>query len=229
MPVSAQVASDSIAVVGKTASVGVAVAMSPVVSGLLISAGVSAASAPVVGWIIGGILGATAGTILLVQALHAGKIRKQEAIQQAQALGIPDADTIPSFLVQALKQGPAWRGKQAGRLNKSLVEAKRKGHLDRKSAQKNVSKLRLLLILDANERAAALGNGPKADVSALEQEHGAMPVDQAGSVASDSDPKPVDPNAPPAPSPDSGHTGLMILGAVGLVGILAWAVTRPRS
>ena len=161
MPVSPQTAKDSIAVLSTTASTVVTVGTSSAVAGLLTSAGVTASAVPVVGWVVGGVLAATAGTIALVGAVRRGKMRKAEAISAAKAAGIPDAEEVPAFLVQAMKAGPAWRGKQTDKIVKRVMKDQKKGNTG-KSAQKDLSRLKLLAVLDLHERAALRGNEPPA-------------------------------------------------------------------
>lgn len=149
------------AIVGTTATTAAGATVgTTAVSSLLMAAGVSAASVPVIGWVVGGVAAAAAGTIALVLAIRSGKVRKADAVAQAQALGIPDASNVPHFAVQALEKGPEWRAKHAETLMGGITKDLAKGKADKIANRKDVSQLRILTILDLADRAQARGALP---------------------------------------------------------------------
>lgn len=151
-----QVGQDAVKVGASTLGAGSAglLTVGPAVAGLLTAAGVSA-SAPVVGWIVAGGLALAAGIIGLVGALRAGKARKDEAVAMASQMGLPDPEEVPGFVARALRNGPAWRGAELGKL-KALHGL---GKLFRKE-RKTAAKIAILSVLDLQERAAARGALP---------------------------------------------------------------------
>ena len=186
----------------------------PIVGQLLVAAGVQSAF-PGIGWITAGITAAVAGTIALVIALRAGHKRRQEAVAQAEQLGIPDAAEVPGFVVQALNNGPAWRGERAGKLVVALQKDAAKGRLDKKSSQKDASRLRILMTIDLLERAdergtPAVGVPPAAPVTALAREYGSRPMTVEGYLGVD------------------GTTLLGGLALIGVIGFVGYTLSQEK-
>lgn len=192
MPISKATTQDTVAVLSQTAAgwaTGTATVV-PIVGQLLVAAGVQMAI-PGIGWITAGATAAVAGTIALVMALRRGKMRKQQAVEQARALGIPDAEEVPAFTVQALGNGPAWRGRQAGKLIQRVQRQVQKhgpSALQKKSNQKDLSRIKVLATLDLLDRAEARGTPvepPAAPVPVLAQEYGSRPASVEGYLGAD--------------------------------------------
>lgn len=91
----------TVGAVGTGVAVGTSVATGAVGT-LLTAAGVSAASLPVIGWIAGGAMALTAGTIAVVRLGRAKKARNDEMVKLAQQMGLPNADEAPAFTAKAL-------------------------------------------------------------------------------------------------------------------------------
>lgn len=153
---------DSISIVAKTGAgyVTGTTTVVPIVGQLLVAAGAQMGF-PGIGWVTAGATAVVAGTIALVIAIRAGQKRRKEAVAQAEELGIPDASEVPGFVVQALNNGPEWRGDRAGKLVVALQKAGDKKRMGTKGAQKDASRLRILLTLDLLERADERGTSAK--------------------------------------------------------------------
>lgn len=92
------------------AGTGVAVGMSVTsgaVGGLLTAAGVSASALPVIGWVAGGVMALTAGTIATVRLVRQKKANNAEMVKLAQQMGLPNADEAPAFTAKAMKMPDA--------------------------------------------------------------------------------------------------------------------------
>jgi hypothetical protein len=73
------------------------------VGGLLTSAGVTASALPVIGWVAGGVMALTAGTIATVRLVRQKKAGNAEMVKVAQQMGLPNADEAPAFTAKAVK------------------------------------------------------------------------------------------------------------------------------
>lgn len=154
---------------GLMATGGAAAGLPAAVAALL---GVAAGSAavPVIGWVIAGLAGATAGTIALSAAIRRGKLSKADAIAQAQGLGLEDAQDIPGFIIRAMKKGKSWRAEETQRLIEKIAKNPDKAN---KARRKDVQRLQILLITDAQQTASDEGRAPPpAPIAALEREYG---------------------------------------------------------
>lgn len=86
---------------GTGVAVGTSVATGAVGS-LLTAAGVSASSLPVIGWIAGGVMALTAGSIATVRLVRAKRARNDEMVKLAQQMGLPNAAEAPAFTAKAM-------------------------------------------------------------------------------------------------------------------------------
>lgn len=102
---------------------GTAAAAGGATTGLLAAAGVSA-TVPVVGWIVGGALAATAGTIALVKGIRQRKVNKKRAIAWAKKLGLPDPEEVPGFVIKLARKPKDWRLKKLAVYKKRLSRVK---------------------------------------------------------------------------------------------------------
>lgn len=100
-----------------------AVAGGAATTGLLTAAGASAAI-PVAGWIVGGVLAATAGTIALVKGIRQRKINKKRAIAWAKKMGLPDPEEVPGFVIKLARKPKDWRLKKLSVYKKRLSKVK---------------------------------------------------------------------------------------------------------
>jgi hypothetical protein len=91
--------------------------------GLLAAAGASA-TVPVAGWIVGGVLAATAGTIAIVKGVRQRKVDKKAAIHWAKKLGLPDPSSVPGFIIKLSKKPKSWRMEKLGRYQELLKKIK---------------------------------------------------------------------------------------------------------
>lgn len=91
--------------------------------GLMAAAGVSA-TVPVAGWIVGGVLAATAGTIALVGGIRKRKLSKKKAIRWAKKLGLPDPKSVPGFVLKLSKKPRSWRMRKLGTYKQRLRKVK---------------------------------------------------------------------------------------------------------
>lgn len=188
------VGTDAAAVAGKAAGSGLAVlqtssaiaaagsagAGATTVGPLLAAAGVSS-SVPVAGWIAAGGLAAAAGTVGLVKAIRAGKMRKREAVAQAKAMGIPDAADVPAFTAKALRlaqKNPSKLVRLGKRLEKKLG---RKGFLRGKKKRAHMeSRLRIVGAVLALRMAEKRGRAePAAPLEVMEQAQEVTPFSLA--------------------------------------------------
>jgi hypothetical protein len=87
---------------GTGVAVGTSVATG-VVGSLLTAAGVSATALPVIGWVAGGVMALTAGTIATVRLVRQKKANNAEMVKLAQQMGLPNADEAPAFTAKAMK------------------------------------------------------------------------------------------------------------------------------
>lgn len=108
---------------GGAAAAGGAVAAGGATTGLLTAAGASA-TIPVAGWIVGGVLAATAGTIALVKGIRQRKINKKRAIAWAKKLGLPDPEEVPGFVIKLARKPKDWRLKKLSVYKKRLSKVK---------------------------------------------------------------------------------------------------------
>lgn len=104
---------------------GGAAAASAAASGTLAAAG-AAATVPVVGWIVGGVLAATAGTIAIVGGIRKRKVSKKKAIRWAKKLGLPDPKSVPGFVLKLSKKPRSWRMKRLKRYRSLLKKIKKR-------------------------------------------------------------------------------------------------------
>lgn len=161
-------------------SAGTATGASAVVGSLMSAAGVSAVAAPPWSWVVAGGLALAAGTIQLVSALRRGKLRKADAVAEAQRLGIPDAATVPAFVVRCLEdyQTDPRRLYWTGYRVQSQLDRKKRGVLGfawLRSRYKLEAKLRIIGALIALEKASARKQEPPAAPAAtLQAEYGGV-------------------------------------------------------
>jgi len=123
------------------------------VSALLTAAGASA-TVPIAGWIAAGVAVVAAGMISLVVGLKKGALRNVEAVAQARALGIPDAAAFPAFTKRALRWSSAKRTRKARALERRL------GRRGTRRDWRWRTKLQLLGVIEAVDRAEARGQLP---------------------------------------------------------------------
>ncbi len=121
-----EVAGDVAKGVGGAASAGV----TGVKAGTLLAAGGASATVPVVGWVVGGVLAAAAGTVAIVGGVKKGKVNRQQALKWARSMKLPmkDAKEVAAFVVRLSKKrkDKAWRKKQKARLARKLSAIKRR-------------------------------------------------------------------------------------------------------
>jgi hypothetical protein len=127
----------------------------------LVTAGAASATVPVVGWIVGGVLAATGGTIALCIALKDGKVRKDEAIALAKKLGFGKlAEEVPAFTVAAFKWPKAQRKAKLAALKKQYAGMKGKTGIFPKLYAKDRDRVRMkirILKTDTGHVAYAVG------------------------------------------------------------------------
>lgn len=94
--------------------------------GTLATSAAASSSVPVAGWIAAAAQGAVAGLLALVNAVVQAKIRRQDAVVWAAELGLPDAETVPGYIVRV--QGMSLRDRiaEAGRLTRAIDRTKGK-------------------------------------------------------------------------------------------------------
>ncbi len=92
----------AVGAVGTGVAVGTSVATGAVGT-LLTAAGVTATALPVIGWIAGGVMALTAGTIATVRLVRKKKANNAEMVKLAQQMGLPNADEAPGFTAKAIK------------------------------------------------------------------------------------------------------------------------------
>ena len=118
-------AGDVVKGVGGAASAGAA----GVKAGTLLAAGGASATVPVVGWVVGGVLAAAAGTVAIVGGIKKGRVNRQQALKWARSMKLPmkDAKEVAAFVVRLSKKrkDKAWRKKQKARLAQKLSAIKR--------------------------------------------------------------------------------------------------------
>lgn len=134
------------------------------VTGLLTAAGVSAAAVPIIGWVVGGVIAASAGVVALVAAVKGGKVRRAEAVETARGLGIAEPEKAPGFIVRALKIPKKRRAKLLARLQKRvsrLKGRKRLGKAGQKRLDKVEWKVAVLVALDKVENPKKATSGDR--------------------------------------------------------------------
>lgn len=133
----AAAAGGAAAAAGGTAAAGAS-------GGLLAAAGASA-TVPVAGWIVGGVLAATAGTIAIVKGIRQRKVKKKDAIRWAKKLGLPDPDSVPGFVIKLSKKPKSWRMQKLGRYRSLLkkIKERQKKWKKRPGARRTVQVLTL--------------------------------------------------------------------------------------
>ena len=107
------------------ASAGGAAAAGGASAGLLSAAG-AIATVPVAGWIVGGVLAATAATIAIIKGIRNRKVSKKKAIAWAKRLGLPDPKSVPGFVLRLSKKPRSWRMKVLRRYKKRLKRVKKR-------------------------------------------------------------------------------------------------------
>jgi hypothetical protein len=146
----------STGLIGGAAS-GTAGALTGSLAGALSAAGVSAA-VPIAGWIVAGGITLFVGIQQLVSGLKNAKVRREEAVARAKELGLPDPETVPSFVVGALSWDAQKRNKELGKLVTKLpTYAKRKS---KKKFDQTVAKVKILAALNLLDRQQASLNLP---------------------------------------------------------------------
>jgi hypothetical protein len=96
------------------------------VQGLILAAGASSA-VPVAGWIVAGGLALAAGTIAFVSAMRKGRMSRRDAIAKAQALGLPEAASVPGFTVKLMNATSDQRVKLAFKVESQLKRKQKAG------------------------------------------------------------------------------------------------------
>lgn len=156
----AQTAAD----VGSHAAEASSAFVSSMVTPLLLAAG-SASSVPVAGWVVAGVAATAAAVAQLVSAVTAGKIRRDEAVEWARNLGLPDPDGVPHFVVKV--QGLSLTGRL--RLAEALHREKMGGVRARRGRKIETELgiiLALLQIDGVMRQAAVSGPSPPRDYNA---------------------------------------------------------------
>ena len=94
----------------------------------LMSAAGASATVPVAGWIVGGVLAATAGTIAIIKGVKTRKVNKKQALAWARSMGLPrdDAEDVAGFVIKLSKKDVAWRRKQKEKLGRTLSRIKKR-------------------------------------------------------------------------------------------------------
>lgn len=144
----------------KTVGAGAAAAS----SALLAAAG-GASTVPVAGWIVAGVLAATAATVTLVSCIKQRKVQQKEAIKAAKAMKLPDPEKVPGFIVKALDLSSSKRAKLISKYAKRLDKLRDKKGVFPKHHQKRVvrlaAKLKILKAIDIVEKGQANKYLPK--------------------------------------------------------------------
>jgi hypothetical protein len=111
---------------GGAAAAGAGAAGAASASGGLLAAAGASATVPVAGWVVGGVLAATAGTIAIVGGIRKRKVSKKKAIRWAKKLGLPDPKSIPGFVLRLSKKPKSWRMRKLKRYKTLLKRIKKR-------------------------------------------------------------------------------------------------------
>ena len=90
---------------------------------LSVAAAGSTAVGPV-GWVVAGVLGAAAGTIVLITEIKHGKKNRKAAVKWAKQIGLPDPDEAARFIVKVATKDKKWRDKELAQQKRQITRKK---------------------------------------------------------------------------------------------------------
>ena len=96
------------------------------VASSLATGAAAASTVPVAGWVAGGVMAATAGTIAIVQGIKRRRVNKAQALAWARRMKLPrkDAENVAGFVIKLQKRDASWRRATQRRLSARLARVK---------------------------------------------------------------------------------------------------------
>ena len=76
------------------------------------------------GWIAAGVLGAAAGTVVVISEIKKGKKNKAAAVKWAKQIGLPDPDEAARFIVKVATKDKKWRRKELAQQKRQIARKK---------------------------------------------------------------------------------------------------------
>ena len=126
----------------------------------LSAAAAGSATVPVAGWVAAAVLGAAAGTVVVISEIKKGKKNKAAAVKWAKQIGLPDPEEAARFIVKVATKDKKWRRKELAQQKRQL--ARKKGRRTTKGRTRRMDRDQWKIdVLTAYERYLKTGSVEK--------------------------------------------------------------------